>query len=50
MLKERGYEGSPRRLREVIRKVRPPKPKETFAHLDFIAGEQVSTPRRPSGA
>ena len=39
MLKERGYEGSPRRLREVIRKVRPPKPKETFAHLDFIAGE-----------
>ncbi len=40
MLKERGYEGSPRRLREVIRKVRPPKPKETFAHLDFIAGEQ----------
>ena len=42
MLKERGYEGSPRRLREVIRKLRPPKPKETFAHLDFKLFEALA--------
>jgi transposase len=40
MIKDRGYTGSPRRLREVVRAHRPPKPRETFAHLDFIAGEQ----------
>jgi transposase len=40
MIKERGYTGSPRRLREIVREHRPPKPRETFAHLDFIAGEQ----------
>lgn len=40
MLKERGYGGSPRRLRDIVRSHRPPKPRETFAHLDLIAGEQ----------
>jgi transposase len=40
MLKERGYLGSERRLREVIAEVRPPRPREVYAHLDLIAGEQ----------
>jgi transposase len=40
MIKERGYEGGIRRLREVVATLRPAKPREIFTHLDFIAGEQ----------
>ena len=43
MLKDRGYEGSPRRLREVIaqRGLRPQRPKESYARLELLIGEQA---------
>lgn len=40
MIKERGFKGSERRLRAIIAEVRPPTPRQVFAHLDLIAGEQ----------
>lgn len=40
MIKDRGFKGSERRLRAVVAEVRPPKPREVYAHLDMIAGEQ----------
>lgn len=40
MIKERGYSGSVRRLREVVAELRPPPPREVYTHLDLIAGEQ----------
>lgn len=40
MLRERGFKGSARRLRSVVAQLRPPAPREYYAHLDLIAGEQ----------
>lgn len=40
MLKARGFQGSARRLRGVVAELRPPAPREYYAHLDLIAGEQ----------
>lgn len=40
MLRERGYVGSERRLREIVAEIRPAPPRQVYAHLDLIAGEQ----------
>ena len=41
MARDRGYDGSYRRLREVVSELRPPKPRETFVHVTALVGEQA---------
>jgi transposase len=40
MVKERGYEGSPRRVRAAVAELRPRRPRVPALHVELLAGEQ----------
>jgi transposase len=41
MLRDRGYQGSPRALRRFVKTVRPVSKREAFLRLDALIGEQA---------